>query len=79
MKLKLLAVGTRMPDWVESGCREYGKRMPPELRIQTIEVPLGSRGKGQPAEKAMATESQGLLKAIDDRDFVVALDVLGVL
>lgn len=77
MKLKLLAVGTRMPDWVESGCREYGKRMPPELRIQTIEVPLGSRGKGQPAEKAMATESQGLLKAIDDRDFVVALDVLG--
>ena len=77
MKLKLLAVGTRMPDWVESGCREYGKRMPPELRIQTIEVPLGSRGKGQPAGKAMATESQGLLKAIDDRDFVVALDVLG--
>jgi 23S rRNA (pseudouridine1915-N3)-methyltransferase len=77
MKLKLLAVGTRMPDWVESGCQEYGKRMPPELRLQTIEVPLGSRGKNQPSDKAVEAESQGLLKAIGVRDFVVALDVLG--
>ncbi|MGB1869000.1 MAG: 23S rRNA (pseudouridine(1915)-N(3))-methyltransferase RlmH [Porticoccaceae bacterium] len=77
MKLKLIAVGTRMPDWVESGCREYGKRMPPELRIQTVEVPLGSRGKNQPSEKAVESETQGLLKAIGERDFVVALDVLG--
>ena len=77
MKLKLLAVGTRMPDWVEAGCQEYGKRMPPELRIQTIDVPLGARGKNQPTEKAIEGESQGLLKAIGERDFVVALDVLG--
>ncbi|MDB4000973.1 23S rRNA (pseudouridine(1915)-N(3))-methyltransferase RlmH, partial [bacterium] len=49
MKLRILAVGTRMPDWVEAGCAEYGKRMPPELRIQAIEIPLGSRGKNQPA------------------------------
>lgn len=77
MKLKLLAVGTRMPDWVEAGCQEYGKRMPPELRIQTIDVPLGARGKNQPTEKAIESESQGLLKAIGERDFVVALDVLG--
>ena len=58
MKLKLLAVGTRMPDWVESGCHEYGKRMPPELRLQTIEIPLGTRGKNQPPEKAIESESQ---------------------
>ena len=77
MKLKQLAVGTRKPGWVEAGCQEYGKRMPPELRIQTIDVPLGARGKNQPTEKAIESESQGLLKAIGERDFVVALDVLG--
>ena len=77
MKLKLLAVGTRMPDWVETGCNEYGKRMPPELRVQSIEIPLGSRGKNQPPAKAVEAESQGLLKAIGEHDFVVALDVLG--
>ena len=77
MKLKLLAVGTRMPGWVESGCGEYSKRMPPELRIDTLEIALGARGKNQPASKAIEKESQGLLKAIGDQDLVVALDVIG--
>ena len=77
MKLKLLAVGTRMPSWVEAGCNEYGKRMPPELRIETIEIALGARGKNQPASKAIEKESQALLKAIGAQDFVVALDVVG--
>ncbi len=77
MRLKLLAVGTRMPNWVESGCSEYSKRMPPELRIETIEIALGTRGKNQPASKAIEKESQALLKAIGDQDFVVALDVIG--
>jgi 23S rRNA (pseudouridine1915-N3)-methyltransferase len=77
MKLKLLAVGTRMPSWVEAGCTEYGKRMPPELRIETIEIALGARGKNQPASKAIEKESQALLKAIGSQDFVVALDVIG--
>jgi 23S rRNA (pseudouridine1915-N3)-methyltransferase len=77
MKLKMLAVGTRMPNWVEAGCNEYNKRMPPELRIEAIEVALGARGKNQPASKAVEKESQALLKAVGARDFVIALDVIG--
>ena len=77
MKLKLLAVGTKMPNWVESGCSEYSKRMPPELRIETVEIALGTRGKNQPASKAIEKESQALLKVIGEQDFVVALDVIG--
>ena len=77
MKLRMLAVGTRMPGWVETGCNEYGKRLPPELRIQVLEIPLGSRGKSQSNAKAIESEGQVLLKAIGQRDFVVALDVQG--
>jgi 23S rRNA (pseudouridine1915-N3)-methyltransferase len=77
MKLKLVAVGTKMPDWVKAGCNEYSKRMPAELRIESVDIPLGSRGKNQPKAKAIETESQGLLRAINNNDFVVALDVLG--
>jgi len=66
-----------MPSWVEAGCNEYSKRMPPELRIETIEIALGARGKNQPASKAIEKESQALLKAIGSQDFVVALDVIG--
>jgi 23S rRNA (pseudouridine1915-N3)-methyltransferase len=51
--------------------------MPPELRVETIEIALGARGKNQPASKAIEKESQALLKVIGDQDFVVALDVLG--
>ena len=77
MKLRMLAVGTRMPDWVETGCNEYAKRLPPELRIQVVEIPLGSRGKSQSNAKAIEIEGQALLKAIGQRDFVVALEVQG--
>ena len=52
-----------MPSWVEAGCNEYGKRMPPELRIETIEIALGARGKNQPASKAIEKESQALAKS----------------
>ena len=77
MRLSIFAVGTRMPDWVNSGCSEYSKRMPPELRIKTIEIALGARGKSQSSSKAIETEGKAILKAIGEKDFVVALDVLG--
>ena len=66
-----------MPDWVSTGCLEYSKRMPPELRIKTIEIALGARGKSQSSSKAIETEGKAILKAIGEKDFVVALDVLG--
>lgn len=77
MRLSIFAVGTRMPDWVAAGCTEYGKRMPPELRIKTIEIALGTRVKSQSSSKAIETESRAILKAIGEKDFVVALDVFG--
>jgi len=44
MRLHILAVGHRMPDWIATGFDEYAKRMPPELRMaaerQKIEAAL---------------------------------------
>ena len=65
-----------MPDWVSTGCLEYSKRMPPELRIKTIEIALGARGKSQSSSKAIETEGKAILKAIGEKDFVVALDAV---
>jgi 23S rRNA (pseudouridine1915-N3)-methyltransferase len=77
MKLRLLAVGTRAPDWVQSGFGEYARRMPEKLRVQVIEIPLGSRLKNQSVAKAIGSESQALLKTVNSKDFVVALDIMG--
>ena len=77
MKIRVLTVGTRMPEWVESGWEEYNKRMPPELRVQSVEIPLGSRGKSQSPKKAIEAEGVAILKAIGEKDYVIALDVIG--
>ena len=76
MRLKLLAVGTRMPNWVDFGYSEYAKRMPPELKVELIEIPINIKGRN-PANQAIENQGQALLKNIQPQDFVVALDVLG--
>ena len=76
MKLKLLAVGTRMPQWVETGFNEYHKRMPAELKLETIEIPLSPKGKGS-LNPSKESQGQAILKHIGKQDRVVALDVLG--
>ena len=76
MKLKLLAVGTRMPNWVDFGYNEYAKRMPPELKVELVEIPINVKGRN-PTNQAIENQGQALLKNIQPQDFVVALDVLG--
>jgi|SRR5690606_27733720 len=77
MRLRILAIGTRMPPWVTEGFTEYAKRMPPELRVELVELALGQRNKNQPPDRAIAREGEAMLKAIPGGDGVVALDVLG--
>jgi len=38
MKLGILAVGHKLPDWVTKGCSEYIKRMPKELPLSILEI-----------------------------------------
>lgn len=77
MRLKIIAIGTKMPDWVEAGCHEYLKRLPSELNVEIIELPLGQRGKGADINRAVQREGESMLKAIGEHDHVIALDVLG--
>lgn len=77
MRLRILAVGTRMPGWVTEGFNEYRKRMPPEIRVELVELPAGQRGKGLPVEKAIEREGESMMRAIAPADGVVALDVRG--
>ena len=77
MHIRLLAVGTEMPKWVEQGVDEYCKRLPPELKLEVKEIALGKRGKGADIRRAIASVGQQMQAAIGDRDRVVALDVKG--
>lgn len=75
MRIRLLAVGTRMPGWVKDGYEAYAKRLPKGCQIELVEIAPGKRQRG--AERAMADEGQALLGRIGRDDAVIALDVKG--
>ncbi len=77
MQINLIAVGTRMPGWVNDGYHEYARRMPQECSLRLTEIPLGQRGKAQPVERAVNEEGRRMLAAVGDRQRVIALDVKG--
>lgn len=43
MKLQLVAVGTKMPDWVQTGFTEYLRRFPKDMPFELIEIPPETR------------------------------------
>ncbi|MGX5172895.1 23S rRNA (pseudouridine(1915)-N(3))-methyltransferase RlmH [Aliikangiella sp. IMCC44653] len=77
MKIKLIAVGTKMPDWVNQAFVNYAQRMPRDCSLELIEISAAKRTKNQLAAQWMEKEGQQILKVIDPSDWVVALDVKG--
>ena len=58
-----MAIGTRMPGWVDEGFRDYAARMPRECRLELRELALGRRSRGGDAARAVADESTRLMEA----------------
>ena len=77
MRIHLIAVGQRMPAWVEQGYQEYAKRMNAECQLQLVELAPGKRGKGMDVERAMRDEGKRMLQAIPKGALVIALDQRG--
>lgn len=77
MKIRLIAVGTKMPAWVEEGYTDYAKRLSADVVLELIEIPAGKRGKNADLARITEKEGEAMLAAIPQGDHVVALDVLG--
>ncbi len=77
MLLRVIAVGTRMPAWVERALDDYAKRMPPELRIEWREVKAEPRGASGSPVRWMAREAERIRAAVPAGAHLVALDERG--
>lgn len=77
MTISLLAVGTRMPDWVSAGVEEYARRIRNELGFSVVEVAMAKRGKTSSVEQCIRKEGDAILGKVAGSDYVVALDVAG--
>lgn len=77
MRIHVMAVGQRMPAWVQQAVAEYGKRMPPHCRVEFHEIAAGHRGKNADVERILNAEGEALLKAIPGNCRTIALDRTG--
>lgn len=76
MKLAILAVGHKPPDWVTDGCADYLRRMPRELGLAIIEVKPEARG-AKTREQLLAAEKTRLLAVLHNYPRIVVLDERG--
>ena len=77
MKIHLLAVGTKMPDWVTKSYTEYAHRLPAKCSLHLKEIPAEKRSKNSNINAIMEKEADKLKAAIPNNCRVVALDVKG--
>ena len=77
MKLLVIAVGQRMPDWAQTAWADYAKRFPPELRLEQKAIKTEPRSGGKTTEQIMTAERQRIEAAIPPGTHVVALDERG--
>jgi 23S rRNA (pseudouridine1915-N3)-methyltransferase len=76
VKLRILAVGQRMPAWADAAWQDFAKRFPSELRLELKEIKAQSRT-GHTAESCKAAEAVRLEAALPKGSRVVVLDERG--
>jgi 23S rRNA (pseudouridine1915-N3)-methyltransferase len=67
VRVRIIAVGTRMPAWVATAYEEYTRRLRTTMRVDLEELPVG---------KSKADEQKRFLERVGD-DYLVALDEHG--
>ncbi|WP_150303021.1 23S rRNA (pseudouridine(1915)-N(3))-methyltransferase RlmH [Pseudomonas saliphila] len=77
MRIRLISVASRMPRWVEEGYQEYAKRMPADLPLDLVEIPLSTRGKNADVARLIRREGEQMLAATQPGDRIVTLEVTG--
>jgi 23S rRNA (pseudouridine1915-N3)-methyltransferase len=77
MRLLVVAVGARMPGWIDEAFDEYAKRMPRGMKTELVEIRPEPRSSGKPAEQLMAAEAARLSRAVPRGALRVALDERG--
>lgn len=76
MKLQLVAVGTKMPDWVQTGFSEYLRRFPKDMPFELVEIPAGKRGKNADIKRILEKEGEMMLAAAG-KNRIVTTDIPG--
>ncbi|CAM3455403.1 23S rRNA (pseudouridine(1915)-N(3))-methyltransferase RlmH [Bordetella flabilis] len=77
VKLIVIAVGNRMPDWVQTAWDDYARRLPPDCALELREIKPEPRTSGKTPAQMMAAEGRRIEAALPGGALRVALDERG--
>ena len=77
MRIQIINVAQKLPAWAEAACEDYLKRMPREMTLRTITLPLSARRAKQAADAAREQESRLVLEKLPAGELNLALDEQG--
>jgi 23S rRNA (pseudouridine1915-N3)-methyltransferase len=74
LRIHIIAVGERMPAWVDAAFRDYAGRLRGACRVTLTEIAAGKRGKAADLRQIAADEGARLLAAVPAGCRLIALD-----
>jgi 23S rRNA (pseudouridine1915-N3)-methyltransferase len=77
VRIRIIAVGERMPRWVDEVVADYTRRLAASLKVVLVEVPAGQRSSRGAAAQATQIEGERILGLIKPQEVLVALDERG--
>jgi 23S rRNA (pseudouridine1915-N3)-methyltransferase len=77
MQIQVINVAQKIPAWVEAGCADYARRMPRELGLTQVTVPLVSSRSLQSAAGRRDREARQILAKLRPGSLNIALDEQG--
>ena len=77
MKINILAVGAKMSNWIDAGCKEYLKRFPKSWELQIKEIVHKQHHSKHSVENIKIMESDVIMQNVKHGTYLVALDENG--
>ena len=76
MRLTIVAVGLKVPDWAQAAYEDYAKRFPPEIKVELKAVKTEPRA-SKTLDTLLLAEKARIEAAISRGSHIVALDERG--
>ena len=77
MQIQIINVAQKLPAWVDTACDDYLKRIPREISLKFVTVPLASRKAQQSPARLQQQESILILEKLTSGSLNIALDERG--
>lgn len=77
MRMRIVALGTRLPDWMNQGFDDYARRMPREWPLELIEIKPETRSDSRDTAQILRAEALRIKRETEGAWLKVVLDEKG--